>query len=110
MIFLNVLRMSEKFQFFLYKLFFENPVYLMFSEKGCLMTSKTRKNCKKCRFSKCLSVGMKVTWVLSEEERCQRMLQRTKSKPQKVPVLESFINHVEFLLECCNFPTSFYHF
>lgn len=47
---------------------------------GCLLTVKTRKNCKKCRFAKCLSVGMKITWVLSDEERNQRMLQRTKQK------------------------------
>merc|ERR1711899_196349 len=43
----------------------------------CLIDSKTRKNCKKCRFAKCLSVGMRVSWVLTQEERCQRMLQRS---------------------------------
>ena len=50
----------------------------------CLIDSKTRKNCKKCRFAKCLSVGMRVSWVLTQEERCQRMLQR--SRPKLIPI------------------------
>lgn len=43
---------------------------------SCPVDSKSRKSCKKCRFEKCLEIGMKVSWVLSEEERCQRMMQR----------------------------------
>merc|ERR1711935_148353 len=50
----------------------------------CLIDSKTRKNCKKCRFAKCTSVGMRVSWVLTHEERCQRMLQR--SRPKLIPI------------------------
>ena len=35
----------------------------------CEITLKSRKNCQKCRFERCLEVGMKPSWVLSEEER-----------------------------------------
>ncbi len=63
----------------------------------CQLDSKSRKSCKKCRFDKCLKVsviimillqshnflsqvGMKTAYVLTEEERCLRMLQRSKMK------------------------------
>jgi len=39
---------------------------------NCVINLKTRKNCQKCRFDKCLDVGMKSSWVLSEEERFRR--------------------------------------
>ena len=38
----------------------------------CEITMKTRKNCKKCRFDKCSNVGMKSSWVLTEDERFKR--------------------------------------
>ncbi len=56
----------------------QDPLVQASNSSSCLVNSKTRKNCKRCRFSKCLAVGMKVTWVLSEEERCKRMMQRSK--------------------------------
>jgi len=40
--------------------------------KMCEINLKTRKNCQFCRYQKCLKVGMKPTWVLSEEERERR--------------------------------------
>ena len=39
---------------------------------NCMINLKTRKNCQKCRFDKCLNAGMKSSWVLSEEERFRR--------------------------------------
>ena len=53
------------------------------SLKNCPVTSQTRKSCKKCRFEKCIAIGMRINWVLSDEERCQRMLQRSKSRIKK---------------------------
>ena len=32
-------------------------------ESRCVIQSKNRKSCKKCRFRKCISVGMKVMYV-----------------------------------------------
>ena len=39
---------------------------------NCTITLKTRKNCQKCRFEKCLSAGMKTSWVLTDDERFRR--------------------------------------
>ena len=43
---------------------------LILDESGgvadCVIDSKNRKSCKKCRFNKCLLAGMKATWVCSE--------------------------------------------
>lgn len=61
---------------------------------SCLLTVKTRKNCKKCRFAKCLSVGMKITWVLSDEERNQRMIQRSRHKVSPTATIQ---NHLKLL-------------
>ena len=44
----------------------------------CVIESKSRKSCKKCRFEKCLSVGMKINFVKSQE---QKRLQKNIAKP-----------------------------
>jgi hypothetical protein len=45
---------------------------LILDESGsvadCVIDSKNRKSCKKCRFNKCLLAGMKATWVCSESK------------------------------------------
>ncbi len=33
---------------------------------ACVIDSKNRRSCKKCRFEKCLSAGMKPNWVTNE--------------------------------------------
>ena len=40
----------------------------------CEINSNNRKSCKKCRFEKCLEVGMKIAYVKSLEERCRRVI------------------------------------
>ena len=40
----------------------------------CEINSNNRKSCKKCRFEKCLKVGMKIAYVKSLEERCKRVI------------------------------------
>jgi len=49
--------------------------------KDCEINLKTRKNCQYCRYQKCIEVGMKPTWVLSEEER-QRRFQKSRGKQE----------------------------
>ena len=62
--------------------------------ENCVVDIKTRKNCKKCRFDKCLRIGMRINWVLTDQERYERMLQRsnggsksTSSKLKSSPIL-----------------------
>jgi len=46
--------------------------YVCRRNKECEINLKTRKNCQFCRYQKCIEVGMKPTWVLTEEERTRR--------------------------------------
>ena len=66
---------------FILKIFYsvQSQQYHLFvcsTDSTCNLESKSRKCCKKCRFEKCLNIGMRPSWVLTPEERCQRMLQR----------------------------------
>ena len=45
----------------------------------CIINSENRRSCKKCRFEKCLEVGMKVSYVKSLEEKCQKMVATIKN-------------------------------
>jgi hypothetical protein len=65
------------------KAFFRRSVhkdaYLQFTcgyDHVCLINKQTRKACQKCRFIKCMSIGMEMKWVMSEEERKQLNSQR----------------------------------
>ena len=40
--------------------------------QACVIDRKTRRNCQYCRFQKCLSIGMKATWVLTEEDKFEK--------------------------------------
>merc|ERR1719410_1084744 len=46
-----------------------NVSYCCVKNEDCTITLRTRKNCQFCRYKRCLDVGMKTTWVLSEDER-----------------------------------------
>ena len=45
----------------------------------CEVSQHTRRGCQKCRFEKCLRVGMTASWVLSEEQ-CQIRFGKGKTK------------------------------
>ena len=47
----------------------------------CEVSQLTRRGCQKCRFDKCLRVGMTASWVLSEEQ-CQIRFGKGKTKPK----------------------------
>jgi len=50
---------------------------------NCEITLKSRKSCQRCRFDKCLEVGMKSSWVLSEEERFRRFRKHREKVQQQ---------------------------
>ncbi|CAF0807810.1 unnamed protein product [Rotaria sp. Silwood1] len=39
------------------------------NNNNCVITSTTRKRCKRCRLIKCFDVGMRKEWILTEEEK-----------------------------------------
>jgi len=51
--------------------------------ESCEVTPKNRKGCQFCRFKKCLGCGMKVSWVLSDDERNRRFNKFNKVKSMK---------------------------
>ena len=57
----------------LYKIFAHHP------KIPCSIDSKNRRSCKKCRFDKCIESGMKISYVKSLEEKCQKILQTQKT-------------------------------
>jgi len=61
--------------------------YVCRRSKSCEINLKTRKNCQFCRYNQCLGVGMKPTWVLSEEER-QRRFRKNREKQEQGEILQ----------------------
>nr|XP_040569091.1 nuclear hormone receptor family member daf-12-like isoform X2 [Lepeophtheirus salmonis] len=49
-----------------------NADYFCSQNKNCVVTKHTRKHCQYCRFVKCLSVGMKSSWVMTEEDKKEK--------------------------------------
>ena len=57
---------------------------------NCNINLKTRKNCQKCRFEKCLEAGMKTSWVLTDDERFRRF------RKHREKVVKRQFEHEEF--------------
>lgn len=60
-----------------------NATYCCVKDGSCEVTLKTRKNCQFCRYKLCLSVGMKTSWVLTEEERKLKFEGKGKGKRKR---------------------------
>merc|ERR1712102_119427 len=54
-------------------------------KEDCHITLMTRKNCQFCRYQKCITAGMRPSWILSDEERVRRFHGRGKTKPASPP-------------------------
>ena len=73
---------------------YKNQEYNVTS-KLCAIDSKSRKSCKHCRFLRCISRGMRPGWVLSDEDRMRRLMQRNRKqqRQQQICVKRQIILH-----------------
>ncbi len=72
-------------------------------DRICIVDSKSRQSCKKCRFKKCLDSGMQVKYVHERFERCQKILAQKADGPPKslarLPFSQDDLKHVDGLFE-----------
>ena len=56
----------------------------------CKITLKSRTQCQYCRFQKCLEIGMKPTWVMTDKEKKEKREKTIKRKqlPQTLPKIK----------------------
>ncbi|CAF0793076.1 unnamed protein product [Rotaria sordida] len=62
---------------------------------NCIVTSVTRKRCKRCRLAKCFKVGMRKEWILTDEEKTlkrQKIVRNRLIKQQAQVNLQQQIN------------------
>ena len=57
--------------------------YFCMADAACEITPSTRKNCQFCRYQKCLSTGMKASWVLSDKEKVERMAKKRENRARR---------------------------
>ena len=67
--------------FCIFRAFFRRSVekqrtYHCQEQMRCVIDISTRRNCQFCRFQKCLESGMRTNWVLSEDEKRERLLKK----------------------------------
>ena len=61
--------------------------YTCQTQGHCVMLPNTRKSCQRCRFDRCLSIGMKPDKVLTEKQRAKRF-RKVRQKGADVPKFE----------------------
>ena len=49
-----------------------NAPYFCSQSQSCVINKQSRKHCQYCRFQKCLSIGMKGSWVMTEEDKIEK--------------------------------------
>ncbi len=56
------------------------PLFKCSKSGNCEVDSTNRRSCKSCRFDKCVAAGMKISWVMSDNERKSRVAKRGQDK------------------------------
>ena len=49
-----------------------NAPYFCSQSQSCVINKQSRKHCQYCRFQKCMSIGMKGSWVMTEEDKIEK--------------------------------------
>ena len=62
-----------------------NQALTCIKSDNCQVTKENRKNCKKCRLKKCYKIGMKATWVMTDEEKREKETLVERKKHQSDP-------------------------
>lgn len=58
-------------------------VFECLENRKCPVDSKGRKGCKYCRFQKCLANSMKISYVMTDQERKDRIMKKNRDKKKK---------------------------
>ena len=59
-----------------------SPSYHVAEDDQCVITAKGKQVCKKCRYIKCLSIGMNPKFVLTDSEKRTRFEKFFKKKDE----------------------------
>ena len=87
----------------------QNGLYQTFQHaKKCVINAHNRTSCKKCRFAKCLEVGMKISYVKTLQEKSQKYelvspVERPRSIqgfPEKAALEAAYDTHWEIVFDC----------
>eukprot|EP00092_Neocalanus_flemingeri_P000134 GFUD01000140.1.p1 GENE.GFUD01000140.1~~GFUD01000140.1.p1 ORF type:complete len:729 (-),score=108.39 GFUD01000140.1:177-2363(-) len=68
------------------------PILECSNDLNCKVNKDTRKRCQFCRFEKCKAVGMKTSWVLTEDDKSKLAMRRSTSSPCGRPMNDNLIN------------------
>jgi len=68
------------------------PILECSNDQNCKINKDTRKRCQFCRFEKCKAVGMKTSWVLTEEDKSKLALRRNTTSPGGRPNCENLLS------------------
>jgi hypothetical protein len=69
--------------------------FVCVASRGCVIDSKSWRSCKFCRFEKCLSSGLKPSWVLDKSERKRRHLRTVTSTGWTTSIRKGLRDHIE---------------
>ena len=96
----NALRLkvvSNMIKFFYEKLKSYNQEFTCPFEDNCNIDCITRRFCQKCRLSKCLEIGMKKEWIMTENE-------KNIKKKKRIDANRWCMNHMKHCITCNDFP------
>jgi len=75
------------------------PILECSNNLECKIDKHTRKRCQFCRFEKCKAVGMRTTWVLTEDDKSKLALRRDMY-PSDAPPSENLPISIKKELDC----------